>query len=69
MEHEIINCYEMDIRQDIPVEMESLRMDNESLLNTNLVLRITLISIGLGVILFAVYHSSNTRIREVGLVY
>ncbi|SDS22595.1 hypothetical protein SAMN04515667_1695 [Formosa sp. Hel1_31_208] len=59
MTDEIINCYELDIRQDIPVEMESLKSYNKELKSSNRILTIILLSIGLGVTLFSMYQSSK----------
>ena len=64
MKDEIINCYELEIRQDIPAEMEVIRSSNENLKNSNRNFKIILFSIGLGIVLFAVYQSSKTRITE-----
>lgn len=64
MTENIINCYELDIKQDIPVEMEFIKSNNESLKQTNLSFKILLGAIGLGVILFVIYQSSKTRIDE-----
>lgn len=61
MKEKIINCYELDIKQDIPVEMEMLKSSNENLNNSNRVLRITLLSIGIVIIFFAVYQNSKTK--------
>lgn len=61
MEHEIINCYQLDIRQDIPKEMELLKTSNESLKQTNQSFKIILAAIGLGFILFVVYQKSNPQ--------
>ena len=61
MERRIINCYELDVRQNIPAEMELLTSSNEELKSSNQNFKIILLSIGLGVILFAVYQSSKSR--------
>jgi hypothetical protein len=64
MDYEIINCYELDVRQDIPAQMELLKSSNEELNNSNRILTVILLSIGLGVILFAVYQSSKKEQME-----
>lgn len=64
MDYEIINCYELDVRQDIPAEMEIIRSNNEKLENSNRTFKVIMLSIGLGIILFAVYQSSKTRKGE-----
>jgi hypothetical protein len=64
MADKIINCYELDIKQDIPVEMEIMRSRNEKLENSNQTFKIILLSFGLAIILFAVYQSSRARIME-----
>ena len=64
MEYEFINCYELDIKKDIPGEMELLTSSNQELESSNRNLTIILFSIGLGVILFAVFQSSKTRKEE-----
>ena len=61
MEQEIINCFELDVRQDIPAEMEIMRSNNEKLENSNRTFKVIILSIGLGIILFAVYQSSRTK--------
>jgi len=35
MTDEIINCYELDLKQDFPAEMEMIKSSNESLKNSN----------------------------------
>ena len=64
MQEEIINCYELDIKQDIPAEMELLKLSNEELRSSNRNFTIILFTIGLGVILFAIYQSSKAKITE-----
>lgn len=64
MDYEIINCYELDVRQDIPAQMESLKSSNQELNNSNRIMTIILFSIGLGIILFAINQSSKTRKKE-----
>lgn len=64
MEPRIINCYELDLKQDIPAEMNLLKSSNKDLEKKNGYLTLTLFSIGLGVILFAIYQSSKTGIEE-----
>ena len=64
MTENIINCYELDIKQDIPAEMELIRSSNENLKNSNHNFKIILLSIAFGVILFAVFQSSKTRKEE-----
>lgn len=64
MSYEIINCYELEIRQDIPAEMELIKSKNKNLKNSNHNFKIILFSIGLGVILFGVFHISKTRKEE-----
>ncbi|WP_299095350.1 hypothetical protein [uncultured Winogradskyella sp.] len=61
MNYEILNCYELDVRQDIPTEMNLLKSSNKDLEKRNGHLTIILFSIGLGVVLFAIYHSSKSR--------
>lgn len=64
MTDKVINCYELDIKQDISVEMELLRLSNKELKGSNRNFRITLLTVGLVIILFAVYQSLKTRIEE-----
>ena len=64
MTESIINCYELDIRQDIPAEMELIILRNVKLKNSNRNFKIIILSVGLGVILFAVYQGSKTKIKE-----
>ena len=59
MEQEIINCFELDVRQDIPAEMDLLASSNRELKKLNHHLTIILLSVGLGTILYAVYQSSK----------
>ena len=59
MDYEIINCYELDVRQDIPAQMESLKSYNKELKSSHRILTIILLSIGLGVTLFSMYQSSK----------
>ena len=61
MTENIINCYELDIKQDIPAEMEFIKSNNESLKQTNLRFKILLGAIGLGVILFVIYKSLKIK--------
>lgn len=61
MTERIINCYELDIKQDIPVEMEIMRSSNEKLENSNQAFKIILISIGFAIVLFAVYQRSKAK--------
>ena len=61
MTENIINCYELDIKQDIPTEMELIKSSNESLKQTNQSFKIILGAIGLGVIVFVVFQSLKTR--------
>ncbi len=64
MTENIINCYELDIKQNIPAEMELIKSSNEELKGSNQNFKIILLSIGLGIILFALYQSSKTRKEE-----
>lgn len=64
MTEEIINCYELEIKQDIPAEMEIMRSSNEKLENSNHNFKIILLSIGLGVIIWLIVHNSIQRIEE-----
>ena len=50
MEQEIINCFELDVRQDIPAEMDLLASSNRELKKSNHHLTIILLSVGLGTI-------------------
>lgn len=61
MEYEILNSYELDIKQDIPAEMELLTSSNQELKNSNRSFTIILLTIGLGIVIYAVYQSSKTR--------
>lgn len=60
MTENIINCYELDIKQDIPVEMEMISSSNQELKSSIRNFKIILFSIGLGVMLYSVYQSSKT---------
>lgn len=65
MAENIINCYELDLKQDIPAELELLKSSNQELKISNRNFTIILFSIGLGVIFFAVYQSSKkTKKKE-----
>lgn len=64
MTENIINCYELDIKQDIPAEMELIKSSNQELKSSNRNFTIILFSIGLGIILFVIYKSSKTRNEE-----
>ena len=64
MKNEIINCYELDFKQDVPAEMEMIKASNESLKKSNHYFKIVLLSIGFGIMLSAFYQISKTRIEE-----
>jgi hypothetical protein len=59
MEQEIINCFELDVRRDIPAEMELVKLSNRELKKSNQHFRIILLTLGLGAVLYAVYQSSK----------
>ena len=54
MDYEIINCYELDVRQDIPTEFVQLRHDNETVRQTNKFLKVVLLGIVFGIAISAV---------------
>jgi hypothetical protein len=64
MEQEIINCFELDVRQDIPAEMEGLKITNKKLETKNRVYVYLIAAIGIGAILFSIYHSSKKEKTE-----
>ncbi|MCA0131758.1 hypothetical protein [Winogradskyella alexanderae] len=57
MDYEIINCYELDVRQDIPTEMEVLKITNRKLESKNRVFVYLIASIGFGVIVWSIVQS------------
>ena len=56
MEHEILNCFELDIRQDIPAEMELLKQNSELIKTKNKVLKTVLLGIVFGLVAVVLYH-------------
>jgi prolipoprotein diacylglyceryltransferase len=61
MDYEILNCYELDVRQEIPEQMTLLKSKNHELNNSNKILSIMLFSVGLGIVLYAISQSSKTK--------
>lgn len=61
MEHQIINCYELDIKQNIPTDMAVLISSNEKLIKSNNLFKIILMSIGIGVIISVIFQYSKPR--------
>lgn len=59
MDYEILNCYELDLRQDIPAEMEVLKITNRKLESKNRVFVYLIASIGIGVIIWSIMQSSK----------
>ena len=64
MTEKIINCYELDIKQDIPAEMEIIRTSNENLKNSNRNFRLILLSVGFVIVFIAVYQNSKMRQKK-----
>ena len=64
MTEEIINCYELDLKQDIPAEMELIKSSNENLKNSNRNFKIILLSIGLGVFIWYIIKNSKPKIGK-----
>jgi hypothetical protein len=61
MDYEILNCYELELRQDIPADMEGLKNTNRKLESKNKIFIYLIAAIGFGVILYSIYHSSKSR--------
>lgn len=64
MTENIINCYELDVKQDIPAEMELIRSSNENLKRTNQSFKIILWAIGLGIVIWSLIQNSKPKKRE-----
>lgn len=57
MNNKIINCYELDIKQDFPEELLIVKADNESLIHSNRIFKGILMGIGIGICIFIIYNS------------
>jgi len=64
MTENIINCYELDLKQDIPAEMEILKSSNGKLEKSNRIFKIILWSIGIGIAVFTIYQIQKRRKRK-----
>jgi len=56
MEHKIINCYDLDIRQDFPEDLRLAQEESKSLENTNKVLTVALVIVGVGLSIAFIYN-------------
>ena len=61
MDYEILNSYELDVKQDIPAEMEVLKITNRKLESKNRVFVYLIAAIGIGAIFYSIYHGSKSR--------
>ena len=64
MDYEIINCYELDVRQDIPTEMEALIAENSEIKNKNKTLTYIMLAIGIGAVIWSLVQSSRMEKRR-----
>jgi hypothetical protein len=65
MNNEIINCYDLDIKQDIPEEFRIIKTDNESLIHSNKIFKGIMMGIGIGVCIYLVYNFTIKKKEKV----
>ncbi len=73
MNEEIINCYQLDIKQDFPEDLRLAQIDSQSLKNKNQILLTILIAFGIGlssfILLKRIYNKppneQNSRKKDI----
>ncbi|MCK8479762.1 hypothetical protein [Psychroserpens algicola] len=61
MEDELINCFDLDIKQNFPEDIRLAQEQNKSLENTNKVLTAVLVIIGVGLSIAFIYSQIAKR--------
>ena len=64
MNNEIINCYQLDVTQDIPKELIMFKANCKTLIRTNKILKGALIATGIGICAYFIYKIYSDEKEE-----